>query len=72
MELDPGAGGVWVGRGLARALTGNLAGARADFEASLAATPSDEEHALRREWAEALRRGENPFTPELLEELRGR
>jgi hypothetical protein len=63
LELAPTDSRLLLGRGLARALTGDLAGAQADLEASRAARP---------EWIAALHRGENPFTPETLESLRGR
>jgi len=71
VELTP-AGGARDVRGLARALTGDVDGAVADFEAFVAWTESDRDRKVRQEWIEALRRGENPFTPELLESLRGR
>ncbi len=70
VALAPGYPGLQNARGLARALTGDLAGARSDFEAQLdtswIASP-----ARRQEWIDALGRGENPFTPEVLESLRG-
>jgi hypothetical protein len=58
-------------RGLARALTGDISGAIADFKVYLEWAYDEAAKAQRQEWIEALRRGENPFTPELLEELRG-
>jgi hypothetical protein len=58
-------------RGLARALTGDLAGARTDFGAGLD-SPWIASPERRREWMEALGRGANPFTPAVVEELRGR
>ena len=69
-------------RGLARVLTGDTKGAIEDFQAYIQWTESDrakqryqqaELEALRQRrqgWIEALRRGENPFTPEVLESLR--
>jgi tetratricopeptide (TPR) repeat protein len=69
VELTPHGGARDV-RGLARALTGDGDGAVADFEAFVAWTQSDRDKELRQEWIEALRRGEDPFTPELLESLR--
>ncbi len=71
VELTP-YGGAQDVRGLARALTGDVEGAVADFEAFIAWTESDPDRTLRQEWIEALRRGEDPFTPELLESLSGR
>ncbi len=57
-------------RGLAKALTGDLPGAIEDFEAFVAGTSYDEARAQRQGWIEALRRGENPFTSEVLQMLR--
>ena len=57
-------------RGLARALTGDYAGAIADFEAFVAWTSDDEDRLQRQGWIDALRVGENPFTPDLLRKLR--
>jgi hypothetical protein len=69
-------------RGLVRALTGDLQGAIDDFEfvtkqlskggygsihRSLSSSADEQQ---RREWLEALRLGQNPFTPEVLESLR--
>ncbi len=61
----------WVrdSRGLARALTGNVQGAIEDFEASVGKW-GDERQSLREGWIDALRRGDNPFTPEVLRALR--
>ncbi len=59
--------------GLAKALTGDLAGALADFQAVLDSGWLDEleERKQRRQrWVEALKAGNNPFTPEELEALR--
>jgi hypothetical protein len=71
LELSPGDSGLLAGRGLVRALTGDLAGARADLEAAQAAGGSRDRE-RRQAWIEALGRGENPFTPELLESMRER
>jgi hypothetical protein len=59
-------------RGLARALTGNIAGAIEDFQAFVDWTPDEEKKAQRQQWIEALQKGENPFTPEVLEQLQKR
>ncbi len=56
-------------RGLAKALTGDVEGAIDDFEAFVAGTSYDDSRAQRQGWIEALRRGENPFTPEVLRAL---
>jgi hypothetical protein len=70
LEQAPGDPQLLGGRGLARALTGDLAGARADLEAGQAAEWVPD-RARREEWIEALGRGENPFTRELLQSMRG-
>jgi uncharacterized protein YjbI with pentapeptide repeats len=70
-------------RGLVRALTGDLQGAIEDFESVLEKIGDnrgyeneyrflgfEDNTQQRREWLEALRLGQNPFTPEILEELR--
>jgi hypothetical protein len=60
-------------RGLARAGSGNLNGAAEDFTAFVESA-SSQRHAAevdqRRVWIESLRKGINPFTPGLLDELR--
>jgi tetratricopeptide (TPR) repeat protein len=56
-------------RGVARALTGDTQGAIQDFEAFIASDPVERKKAQRQEWINALRRGQMPFTPELLETL---
>ncbi len=69
----PAAHGFFRGaHGVARALTGDGEGAIADLEAYVAWTTSGRARRQRREWIDALRAGENPFTPELLESLRWR
>lgn len=57
-------------RGLARALAGDLQGASEDFAYVVAHAAPGEFHDTRAGWLEALRAGENPFTPEVLEQLR--
>jgi TonB family protein len=57
-------------RGIARALTGDLQGAIADFEAVAAASTDPAQRAERTEWIQALRSGRNPVTPEVLGRLR--
>jgi len=63
-------------RGLARALTGDTPGAIEDLDAVLDSDVSDgfgtEYKAQRREWVHALRNGKQPFTPQLLKELRSK
>jgi hypothetical protein len=57
-------------RGLARTLTGNIAGAIEDFQAFVEWTTDEKAKAQRQQWIEALQKGENPFTPEVLKQLR--
>jgi hypothetical protein len=72
VELAPDHGGHRDSRGLARALTGDVAGAIDDFEAFVAWTGgTTRDRAQRLDWIDALRAGEDPFTPELLSSLRG-
>ena len=70
VALAPDNGDIRDSRGLARALTGDVAGAIADFQTYVAWTSDEQLRAQRQGWIEALRRGENPFTPEVLEALR--
>ncbi|MEG4170956.1 MULTISPECIES: TIR domain-containing protein [unclassified Microcoleus] len=49
-------------RGVARALTGDTAGAIADFQAFIQATDSPDRKKQRQGWIDALKKGENPFT----------
>ena len=71
VALVPDNGDVRDSRGLARALTGDVAGAIDDFEAFVAWTQNDRDRAQRQDWIAALRAGENPFTAEELRSLRG-
>ena len=64
-------GGFQDSRGVARALTGNIEGAIEDFQAFISSTNNHEQKAQRQGWIESLRAGKNPFTPEVLEELKG-
>ena len=57
-------------RGLARALTGNTAGAIEDFQTFMKWTTDVDALIQRQEWITALKKGENPFTSEVLEKLR--
>ncbi|MBD2113753.1 MULTISPECIES: WD40 repeat domain-containing protein [Cyanophyceae] len=70
VALSPNNGDIVDSRGLARALTGNTQGAITDFQAFIEWTADEEAKAQRQEWVNALERGENPFTPEVLESLR--
>ncbi len=57
-------------RGLARARTGDFEGAIEDFQAFMEWTDDDEARAQRRKWIYTLNAGDDPFTPEVLEQLR--
>lgn len=73
VELEPDNKNYQDSRGLARGLTGDLAGAKADFQAVLDSGYFDkrEKEKQRRErWVEVLEAGYNPFTPEELQALR--
>jgi tetratricopeptide (TPR) repeat protein len=74
VNLEPDFKGFQDSRGLASALTGNLAGALADFQAVLDSgwfdNYPDDFKERRQRWVEALKAGNNPFTPEELEALR--
>jgi outer membrane protein assembly factor BamB len=63
---------VHLSRGIARALTGDLAGAATDLEACVVCLSSDDEDGSDvRKWLDELRDNRNPFTPAVLELLRG-
>ena len=57
-------------RGLAKALTGDTQGAIEDFEVYVKQTSNSWGKSKRQSWIKDLRDGKNPFTPEVLEELR--
>ncbi|NES46624.1 MAG: hypothetical protein F6K20_36810, partial [Moorea sp. SIO2C4] len=56
-------------RGLARALTGDTAGAISDFQEFVDWTRNDKSKAKRQKWIDELRAGKNPFTEEVLKDL---
>lgn len=71
VALAPEHPGIRDSRGLARALTGDVEGAIADFEFFVEQmAPGGQARAAREEWIAALRAGRNPFTPSVLERLR--
>ena len=70
VSLEPENGDLSSRRGMARALTGDFAGAIADFETYVAWQLRDGLRERAQEWLDALRAGRNPFTPEVLERLR--
>ena len=58
-------------RGLARALTGNTQGAIEDFQAYVDSPRIRERYKRKpQQWIDALKKGEDPFTDEVLEELK--
>ncbi|WP_413168061.1 hypothetical protein ACL6C3_15205 [Capilliphycus salinus ALCB114379] len=63
-------GFIYNSRGLARALTGDVDGAIEDFEKFVQLAGNEEEKAQRKGWIESLKKGENPFTDEVLKEFR--
>ena len=73
VKLAPDVSNIRDSRGLARALTGNVHGAIADFEFALAQSGSTDFVASRTAWVKALREGEDPaviFDAAELEALR--
>ena len=77
VTLAPNNGGIIDSRGLARALTGDYAGAIEDFQFYIKwaeDTPrsfqSDEDIALRKAWIAALEAGQNPFDDTTLQAMR--
>ncbi|QMS89860.1 pentapeptide repeat-containing protein [Nostoc edaphicum CCNP1411] len=73
VTLDPDNKNYQNSRGLARVLTGDLVGALEDFQAVVDSGALDYSNYVkwrRLRWIEALKSGNNPLTPEELEELR--
>ncbi|NEO75025.1 hypothetical protein [Moorena sp. SIO4G3] len=68
---EPEEGYILDSRGLARALTGDTAGAISDFQAFVDWTNNDKSKPQRQKWIDELRAGKNPFTEEVLKGLRG-
>ncbi len=62
--------GIRGNRGLARALTGDFKGAITDFEFFVQHTDSEKEKKQCQDWIKALKKGDNPFTQEVLESLK--
>ena len=71
IELTPDDSDIRDSRALVRALLGDREGAIEDFEFSVKGTGDEGARAQREAWIEALRAGTNPFTSEVLAELRG-
>ncbi|RKZ76097.1 MAG: hypothetical protein DRR19_28880, partial [Candidatus Parabeggiatoa sp. nov. 1] len=57
-------------RGLARALTGNIQGAIEDYQFAIENYDDEGYKTKAQGWLEVLKKGENPFTEEMLKELR--
>jgi hypothetical protein len=57
-------------RGLARALTGNISGAIEDFRFLVVNTDDERLRLQRQGWVKMLENGRNPFTPDVMKELR--
>ncbi|NEQ36962.1 MAG: hypothetical protein F6K40_12040 [Okeania sp. SIO3I5] len=70
VALAPKDGSIFDSRGLARALTGDIKGAIPDFQVFVEWTSNKQNKVQRQEWIKALQAGKNPFTDELLKELR--
>ncbi len=70
VKLSPNDGGIIDISGLARALTGDFSGAISDFQVFVEWTENNDKHKAKRQgWIDSLKKGENPFTSEVLEEL---
>jgi hypothetical protein len=71
LALVPDDIGLHYGRGLARALTGDFQGAILDFQFyGDHATEGSELVPKMRNWIGALKRNQNPFTPDVLDQLK--
>jgi WD40 repeat protein len=69
VDLAPFNAAIRDSRGLARALTGDYAGAIEDFQFCVENDDSEEFVRQRQEWILELQAGRNPITPEVLEGL---
>jgi hypothetical protein len=74
VDLFPDNGIAHRGRGLARALTDNIAGAVEDFSMYLKWAPTnnqlEQDISLWQQWTEAFKAHRNPFDAETLQKLR--
>jgi tetratricopeptide (TPR) repeat protein len=68
--LVPYDGNIRDSQALAKALTGDIPGAIADFQFAIDKLDDKELKKRRRSWVNALKQGENPFTKEVLKGLR--
>ena len=69
VALAPEDGGIRESRGLARALTGDVAGAIEDFQFYVDRLGDEETRRQRQDWIRALQAGRNPFDAATLEAL---
>ena len=69
VALAPGNVNVRDSRGVTRALTGDRAGAIADFQAFIEGTDWAEGKKQRQGWIDALKKGDNPFTQKEIDKL---
>ena len=70
VELSPETASIRDSRALARAFTGNIQGAIEDFQFAIETSDDDDWKSKRQAWLEALKKGDNPFTEDVLEGLR--
>ena len=71
VELEPYVSKIRDSRALARTLHRNNQGAIEDFQFAIEKSSHDEKWKQKRQnWIDALRKGKNPFTEEMLKELR--
>ncbi|NES72517.1 MAG: hypothetical protein F6K24_48650, partial [Okeania sp. SIO2D1] len=70
VKLSPDDGGIRGYRGVARALNGDYPGAIEDFQVLVDWLGDGEIKAKIEGWIETLKKGENPITSEVLEELK--
>ncbi|WP_353063812.1 hypothetical protein RBB77_21520 [Tunturibacter psychrotolerans] len=71
LEIEPENLNDRDSRALARALVGDTRGAILDFQACITGSDSPTYREQRGNWVKALQAGQNPFTPEVLQKLRG-
>jgi hypothetical protein len=69
LKLLPSDGMALDSRGLARAITGDLSGAKSDFEKSTEWLSDVEWRKQRRLWIEALQNGRNPISADVIRQI---
>jgi tetratricopeptide (TPR) repeat protein len=70
VKLAPDSAGIRDSRGLARALTGDYQGAILDFQYFVDQYGNNDLVDQRKLWIDQLKKGINPFTPDILESLK--